>query len=114
VCGFTSGYVTFLGHVDKGVRMLEKKEELFDVIFVDPPYEKGLVKEALSLIASAGLLKSGGTVAVEHSIREDVGGNGVLTMTDQRRYGDTVLSFFENDDTREVTHGENSSISRII
>lgn len=94
-CGFQSGYVTIRGNVEKGIKLLEKGGEKFDVIFVDPPYDRDLIKESLSLLAAAELLKKTGVVAVEHSVREDVGGNDMFTLTDQRRYGDTVLSFLK-------------------
>lgn len=95
VCGFQSGYVTIRGNIERGVKLLEKEGEKFDVIFVDPPYERGLIAKSLSLLAVAELLKKNGIVAVEHSVREEVAGNDMFTLTDQRRYGDTVLSFLK-------------------
>ncbi len=94
-CGFQTGYVTIRGTVERGVKMLEMGGENFDIIFVDPPYEKDLIKNALSLVAAAELLKKSGVVVVEHSVREAVAGNDMFTLTDQRRYGDTVLSFLK-------------------
>jgi 16S rRNA G966 N2-methylase RsmD len=36
---------------------------LFDVIFLDPPYEKGLIDEALEGIAKFNLLKENGIIS---------------------------------------------------
>ncbi|MBN2569160.1 MAG: 16S rRNA (guanine(966)-N(2))-methyltransferase RsmD [Deltaproteobacteria bacterium] len=95
-CGFQSGYVTIRGDVERGVKLLEKEREKFDVIFVDPPYDRDLIKKSLYLLAVSGLLKKGGIVAVEHSVREEVFGDDLFTLSDQRRYGDTVLSFMKS------------------
>ncbi len=42
----------------------------YHVIFLDPPYNKGLVNPALSTIFSTDILLPGGTVIVEHSPKE--------------------------------------------
>jgi 16S rRNA (guanine(966)-N(2))-methyltransferase RsmD len=77
------------------IRRLARKEESFDVIFLDPPYEKGKVGETLRALGNAGILRPDGVVVVEHSIREPVARQfGALVLTDRRRYGTTVLSFF--------------------
>lgn len=95
-CGFPSGYVTIGGAVERGVLLLQREGAQFDVIFVDPPYERALVKKSLVLLAAAKLLKPDGILVVEHSVREEVTGNDEFILTDQRRYGDTMLSFLEN------------------
>lgn len=79
----------------KAVRRLSRKGESFDLIFLDPPYEKGTVGETLKAIGSAGILRRGGVVVVEHSVREPAARQfGALVVTDQRRYGTTLLTFF--------------------
>ena len=39
--------------------------EVYDLIFLDPPYSGGLYEKALALIAEKGLLSSGGGVVAE-------------------------------------------------
>lgn len=95
-CGFRSGYVTIHGNVEKGVKLLEREREKFDVIFVDPPYDRDLIKKSLYLVAVSGLLKKDGIIAVEHSVREEVFSDDVFMISDKRRYGDTVLSFMKS------------------
>jgi 16S rRNA (guanine(966)-N(2))-methyltransferase RsmD len=81
--------------VFKTVRMLSRGEEKFDLIFLDPPYDKELVGETLKAIAAEGLLAQSGVAVSEHSVREKVQERyGALVLSDQRRYGDTMLSFF--------------------
>lgn len=81
--------------VERALRRLAEKGEVFDIVFVDPPYEKGAVARVLAKLGSAGLLSAGGVVVVEHSAREPAGErHGSLVLADRRRYGGTVLSFF--------------------
>jgi len=77
------------------LRSISRKGETFDLILLDPPYEKNLVGKTVKAIAEGGLLRESGVVVAEHSIREKVEENyGPLGLRDQRRYGATVLSFF--------------------
>ncbi len=89
--------------VFKSMRMLSRKQERFDLIFIDPPYDKELVGETLKTIAAEGLLAESGVVVAEHSVREKVQERyGALVLSDQRRYGDTMLSFYALSDEQPV------------
>lgn len=82
--------------VFRSLRKLAKSGESFDFIFLDPPYDRELVGATLKTIAQCDLLSATGRVVVEHSAREAVRSHyGDLVLNDQRRYGDTQLSFFK-------------------
>jgi 16S rRNA (guanine966-N2)-methyltransferase len=84
--------------VARALRSLAKRGAGFEFIFLDPPYDKGLVGESLKLIDSGNLLKASGTLVAEHSARETVKARyGALLLNDQRHYGDTRLSFFKRE-----------------
>ena len=69
----------------------------FDIIFLDPPYRRGLVGKSLKEIYNCGILSADGEVIAEHDVREDAPEReGKLVMTGQRRYGATLLSFYAN------------------
>ena len=86
----------WIAPVLKAVRALARRGEKFDLIFLDPPYEKGWVGKILHLLADEDLLRARGTVVAEHSVREKIAERyGRLRLRDQRRYGATLLSFFE-------------------
>jgi len=90
--------------VARALRKLAQSGEKFDLIFLDPPYERGLVKPTLDAIGQSDLLNGAGRVVVEHSGREAVQPSyGALLLNDQRRYGDTLLSFFERLETVNST-----------
>ena len=81
--------------VDRALRSLARRKQSFDLIFLDPPYDQNLVGRSLSLIAQGDVLRTDGTVIAEHSVREAVKASyELLSLNDQRRYGDTLLSFF--------------------
>jgi 16S rRNA (guanine966-N2)-methyltransferase len=73
-------------------------EKGFGWVFVDPPYQlggAGELERALRLLDGAGLLAPGGVVVCEHERRTPPAErHGALALYDQRRYGQTALSFY--------------------
>ena len=87
--------------VSRALRLLARRGESFDMIFLDPPYQRNRVEACLKIIARGNLLRSSGTLIVEHSTREQVEPEyGSLVMQDRRSYGDTLLSFFKHKATK--------------
>lgn len=85
--------------VVRAVKLLARRGETFDVIFLDPPYEQGWVAITLKAIAEGGLLRQTGVLIAEHSIREELQSRyGALVLYDRRRYGSTLLSFFKREE----------------
>lgn len=81
--------------VDRGLRLLRSRNESFDLILLDPPYHDRLVGKTLSAIAQAGVLAAEGIVIAEHTVKEiPVTVQGTLRLDAQRRYGQTMISFF--------------------
>ncbi len=76
----------------RALRGLSKKDILFDIIFMDPPYGAGLIESTLE--ASLLVLDAGGLVVVEgpKALDLDLGEMG-LHVLDKRIYGDTRVSF---------------------
>lgn len=86
----------------KGISYLQKQDAAFEIIYFDPPYGTDLESipelytTCLALLAENSLLRTGGTLLVEHAKRfvvPDIVGN--LTRTRQADYGDTVVSFYQ-------------------
>jgi 16S rRNA (guanine966-N2)-methyltransferase len=81
--------------VARALRLLARRGETFDMIFLDPPYERKWMGSTLKIIAEGKLLRESGVLVAEHSIREQVVPRyDSLALRDQRRYGSTLLSFF--------------------
>src|SRR6185369_7681447 len=64
----------------------------WQLVFVDPPYRSDLAVRAVQTLAH---LAPDAVVVIEHDRRNvPPDGIGSLVRTDQRRYGDTLVSFY--------------------
>ena len=79
----------------QALRRLRGRSMRFDLVFLDPPYGKGLAGASAAGLSRAGLVGSGGTVVVEESVRapDDAFPEG-WTLSADRRYGDTRVMLF--------------------
>lgn len=68
---------------------------VFDLVFVDPPYRKGLAPPLVAALVTGGVLARGALVVVERDRRDEVSWPDTLTVRDERRYGDTVLTLLD-------------------
>ena len=82
--------------VERALQHLEREQETFDLVFIDPPYGQKLLERALTILGQSSILSNTGVAVAEHSARDQVGARyGGLELYDRRRYGDTTLSFFK-------------------
>ncbi len=66
----------------------------FNLVFVDPPYNKDMIQLTLSNLGKSRCLENGARVAIEHSPREPISlKDQNFKISDQRRYGKTLVSF---------------------
>jgi len=90
-------------HLDyrEAVRRLSAKGRTFDLVFLDPPYGKGLVGRAAELLSRAGILAPGAVVVAERASR-DPGDTIPVEWTERadRRYGDTRITLYDIPDLR--------------
>ncbi len=75
------------------VEILHKKGFRYDLIFLDPPYDKGFVDATLKKLKSHPLLAEGGLLLCEHSPREIPAFLSGLEVADERKYGQTIVTF---------------------
>ncbi len=82
---------------ERAMEALAARGERFDFIFIDPPYERGLIEPALERIVSGKLLSQAGIAVVQHAAGESIQTDSIggVFLTDQRRYGSTLLSFWK-------------------
>jgi len=79
-----------------GLKLLARKKFLLDYIFLDPPYNRGLVNISLLEISKLPILRHNGLVIAQHYKKEKVMENlNNLSLYDQRRYGECYLSFYD-------------------
>lgn len=88
------------GDFKRCLRDMEAKNQSFDMIFVDPPYYKGLFEEVLDTIRACKILKKDGIVIVEHDAKRSIGQVEGLEVYKEKKYGITMLTFYclEDDD----------------
>lgn len=72
----------------------EKTGGSFDIIFLDPPYNKGFIEPVLCKIAEKGLLKDGGIAVLESDSTDFCGEIEGLVQIKQRRYGRTYITVY--------------------
>jgi 16S rRNA (guanine966-N2)-methyltransferase len=95
--GFEGQGEVIAAGAQQGLRRLGKRGDRFDILFADPPYDEDILPEILRCLEGAELLAENGIIVLQHSVREDPKESlaQALVMTDQRRYGDTRLSFLK-------------------
>jgi 16S rRNA (guanine966-N2)-methyltransferase len=64
----------------------------FDLVFLDPPYRKGLVPRALASLEEGGWLAAHALIVAESDAKEDFDTPG-FTLLDTRDYGETRVRF---------------------
>ena len=93
-----------------GVKAIEgfKKEGLvFDIIFMDPPYHKGAAKNALIKISACDILAHRGFVVAEHFTKDAMPDEaGRLKLLKRKKYGDTVVSFYNGRHEKGIIPGD--------
>lgn len=70
-----------------------KGKKQYDLVFIDPPYDKRLVVSTLGTVTREKILAPLGRIIVEHSPREAVIVEPPLKIVDQRKYGQTFITF---------------------
>jgi 16S rRNA (guanine966-N2)-methyltransferase len=93
-CGMEGRAEILPKDVNRAIGMLNRKGEAFDLILMDPPYEKGLIRKTLMKLNSQKIYHKDSILVIEHGRREPIpdiveGWN----LTRQRKIGDTLISF---------------------
>ena len=90
--------------VRRALPFLYKKGFTYDIIFMDPPYDKGYVEATVLQLENETVYDTNTLLVIEHSKREvfdapDSGGRERLLT---KRYGDTCITMFKLQ--RDLTH----------
>lgn len=74
---------------------LHRIKERLAVIFLDPPYEGGLMIDAIKTVSELSLLEEEGTIVAEHSIFEELPEKiGKYERVKQKTYGKIAISIY--------------------
>lgn len=77
------------------LRRLAAEGKKFDILFLDPPYNKNFIQETFKSPAINDIIRDNGWIVAEHDIADALPEQaGKLKRVSSRRYGDSVLSFY--------------------
>jgi 16S rRNA (guanine966-N2)-methyltransferase len=69
----------------------------FDLVFIDPPYSRGLISPVLRRFSEVEILGSPSIIVVESLIEDDLPVSvGMLKLSDTRVYGKTKIDIYTN------------------
>ncbi len=93
-CGMTGWAEILPKDVLRAVGILKRRGECFDLIFIDPPYERGLVQKTLLKLKSQMIYHEDSILVIQHDRREPLAESlNEFILVHQRKIGDTLLSF---------------------
>lgn len=93
--GFADRSRVFAQDFHAALARLEREGRTFRLVFLDPPYRKGLLEKCLTRLGASTLLEEDSVVVAELSSRDELEpAFGALLQCDRRVYGDTALTFF--------------------
>jgi len=78
------------------IKELASEGQKFDIVFVDPPYERGMAKKILKTLEAYDIVAANSVVAIQHDRREILPeSNGHLALFRERQYGSSCLSLYK-------------------
>ena len=89
-------YSLFRNDFKRALKIFGKKDEKFDIIFLDPPYDKGLIDDALNNIFDNQLCNDGALIICEKSNTEQITvSNENIEVIKEKQYGITDIIICE-------------------
>lgn len=82
--------------VNCAIKSFIKQKNLFDIIFMDPPYDSNLIKPTLNSINKFNLLARDGIIICEMSTDESILAYDGFTIYKSKRYGGAVILFLRS------------------
>ena len=94
LCGLGEKAGIIRWNIRQNLNVLKSIGQKFDLIFLDPPYNKNLITPTLINIEKSAVLKNSACIMVEHSVHESLPADlRAFHFKDQRKYGKTLVSF---------------------
>lgn len=78
-----------------GLKRMRAALERADIVLLDPPYGGAEARQALKVLSESAVLRAGCRVVLEHHSKDEVPAvAGELERTEQRKYGETQITFY--------------------
>lgn len=81
-----------------GINELSQGGMKADILFLDPPYLKGLIQPTLAAIIESDILHLSSWIIVEHSEKDIIEHRDSLHYFRKQTYGNITLSFFQKEE----------------
>lgn len=93
--GFADKCRAYKNDAARAIEILGRKNEKFDIIFMDPPYQDEVCKKILKEIQKADILAENGLIICEHHLYENLEDEiADFRKTDERKYNKKILTFY--------------------
>ncbi|MDS0524930.1 16S rRNA (guanine(966)-N(2))-methyltransferase RsmD [Clostridium sp. SHJSY1] len=80
----------------EALKMLSRNGKKFDIIFIDPPYCKEMIPEAMKIVKENDMLNKDGIIVTKiDSIEEIYEGYEDLRLVKNKKYGNTTVCFYQ-------------------
>ena len=80
--------------ITNNLRCIKNFRPVFKLVFMDPPYSENVLAQTLKNLHTSDSLVKGATIVIEHTCLEPIFPEHIeFTMSDQRKYGKTLVSF---------------------
>ena len=97
-CNLGANSQTLLWDIVKNLDCLKTMPQMFDLVFLDPPYGQNLIPATLDHLCRLEKLKKNARIIIEHAVCDPIPlhmpGYGTV---DQRKYGKTLITFLTYD-----------------
>jgi 16S rRNA (guanine966-N2)-methyltransferase len=96
-CSQDKKFIIIAKDVEHALIDFSKKRCEFDIIFADPPYNRGLVEKTLNLLNKYQIIKEESIIVIQHSIKENIPETifEKINLVDQRKYSENYLTFLK-------------------
>ena len=92
-CNYGEKSTVIQWDITRNLHCISRYTQTLDLIFLDPPYKKGLADLALAHLVHMGAMSPDALVVVEHAAGDPPEPIQGLTLTETRKYGSTAISF---------------------
>lgn len=80
----------------EGLKKLASKGKKFDIIFIDPPYCKEMIPEAMKIVEENELLNKDGIIVTKiDTIEEIYEGYKDIMLSKSKKYGNTTVCYYK-------------------
>lgn len=94
-CDMLAETRAIMWNIARDLNCLKGMPATFNLVFMDPPYDRKLVRPTLDLLHRSQALQPAARIVAEHGPDEPLSTHSdCFLMADQRRYGKSLVSFF--------------------